>query len=166
MSQYNLNNIKNDSTTYYTQKTQMTTVASQTSLSKGIQPPKHVIATEKTRGNQTGNEPVPFLNCPTDIQESEEHTMTTLTGDTTIAPLTITRPLIEEGQVRKEKTNEFYLPLTSTVVLKRKQEMLYVPLDFKNNLTVDALVDSRAHVSAIAQNDLDTIKQKAPNNIL
>ena len=44
--------------------------------------------------------------------------------------------------------------------------MLYVPLDFENNLTVDALVDSGAFVSAIAQDDLETIKQKAPNNIL
>ena len=44
--------------------------------------------------------------------------------------------------------------------------MLYEPLDFENNLTVDALVDSGAIVSAIAQDDLDTIKQKAPNNIL
>ena len=68
--------------------------------------------------------------------------------------------------VRDEQTNEIYLPLTSTVILKRKQEMLYVPLDFENNLTVDALVDSRAFVSAIAQDDLATIKQKTPNNIL
>ena len=44
--------------------------------------------------------------------------------------------------------------------------MLYVPLDFENNLTVDALVDSRSLVSAIAQDYLETIKQKAPNNIL
>ena len=36
-----------------------------------------------------------------------------------------------------------------------------MPLDFENNLTVDALVDSGAFVS-----DLETIKQKAPNNIL
>ena len=68
--------------------------------------------------------------------------------------------------MRDEQTNELYLPLTSTVVLKRKQEMLYVPLNFENNLTVDALVDSRALGSAITQADLDTIKQKAPNNIL
>ena len=68
--------------------------------------------------------------------------------------------------MRDEQTNEVYLPLTSTVVQKRKQEMLYVPPDFENNLTVDALVDSRAFVSAIAQDDLDTIKQKAPNNLL
>ena len=91
--------------------------------------------------------------------------MTTLNGDTTTPPLTTATSLIEEGSVRDEQTNEVYLPLTSTVVLKVKQEMLYVSLDFKNNLTVDALVDSRAFVSAIAQDDLDTIKQKAPNNI-
>ena len=84
----------------------------------------------------------------------------------TTPPLTTTTPQIEEGLVRDEQTNEFYLALTSTVVLKRKQEMLYVPLDFENNHTVDALVDSGAFVSAIAQDDLETIKQKAPNNIL
>ena len=92
--------------------------------------------------------------------------MTTPNGDTTTPSLTTATPLNEEGLVRDEQTHEIYLPLTSTVALKRKQEMLYVPLDFKNNLMVEALVDSKAFVSAIAQNDLETIKQKAPNNIL
>ena len=68
--------------------------------------------------------------------------------------------------MRDERTNEVYLPLTSTEVLKRMKDMLYVPLDFENNLTVDALVDSRAFVSAIDWDDLDTIKQKATNIIL
>ena len=84
--------------------------------------------------------------------------MTTPNGDTTTPPLTTSTPIIEEGLVRGEQTDEVYLPLTSTVVLKRKQEMLYVPLDFENILTVDALVDSGAFVSAIAQDDLETIK--------
>ena len=88
--------------------------------------------------------------------------MITLNGDTTTPPLTTATPLIEEALVRDEQTNEIYLPLTSTVTLKRKQEMLYVPLDFENNLTVDALVDSGAFVSAIAQDDLDTLKNKKP----
>ena len=39
-------------------------------------------------------------------------------------------------------------------------------MKFENILTVDALLDSRAFHSAIAQDDLETIKQKAPNNIL
>ena len=127
-------------------------------------------ATEQSSENQTGNEPVSFLSCSkessTDTQNAEQHVVTTPDGDTTTSPLTTATPLIEEGLVRDEQTNEIYLPLTSTVILKRKQEMLYVHLDFENNLTVDALVDSRAFVSAIAQDDLETIKQKAPNNIL
>ena len=96
----------------------------------------------------------------------EQHVVTTPNRDTTTPLLTTATPLIEEGLVRDEQTNELYLPLTSTVLLKRKQEMMYVPLDFENTLTVDALADSKAFVSAIAQNDLDTIKQKAPNNFL
>ena len=105
-------------------------------------------------------------NYSTNTQNTEQHVVTTPNGDTTTAPLTTATPLIEEGLVRDEQTTEIYLPLTSTVVLKRKQEMLYVPLDFKNNLTIDALVDSGAFLSAIAQDDLGTIKQKAPKNIL
>ena len=161
--QDNLNNTQNDSTL-------KTNVASQTSPPKRTQPQNHVIATEQPPGNQTGNEPVLFLDCSknssTDIQNTEQHTVTTLNGDITILPLTTATPLIEEALVRDEQTKELYLPLTSTVVLKRKQEMLYMPLDFENTLTVDALVDARAFVSAIAEDNLDTIKQKAPNNIL
>ena len=123
----------------------MTTVASQTSPPTGFQTQKYVIATEQPPGNQTRNEPVSFPSCcnkcPTEIQEPEEHTTTTLTADTTIPPLTLTTPLIEEGLVRDEQTIEFYVPLTSTVVLKRKQETLYVPLVFENNLSVNALVE-------------------------
>ena len=44
--------------------------------------------------------------------------------------------------------------------------MLYVPLDFENGLTIDALVDSGDCVSAIAQRELDGIQQQAPSNIL
>ena len=127
-------------------------------------------ATEQSSENQTGNEPVTFLSYSKDsstiTQNAEQHVVTTPEGDTTTSPLTTATPLIEEGLVRDEQTNAIYLPLTSTVVLKWKQEMLYVPLDFENNHTVDALVDSGAFVSAIGQDDLDTIKQKAPNNIL
>ena len=125
--------------------------------------------TEQPPGNQTGNEVVPFLDCSknsTNTQNAEQHVVTTPSRDITTSPLTTATPLIEEGQVRDEQTNKIYLRLTSTVILKRKQEMLYVPLDFENNLTVDALVDSGAFVNAIAQDDLETIKQKAPNNIL
>ena len=68
--------------------------------------------------------------------------------------------------MRDVETNEFHLTITSTVVLIRKQESLYVRLDFENNLAVDAIVDSGAFVTAIAQSELATKKEKAPNNIL
>ena len=44
--------------------------------------------------------------------------------------------------------------------------MLYVPLHFEKNLTVDGLVGSGAFVSAIAKDDLDRKRQKAPNKNL
>ena len=161
--QDNLKITNNDSTV-------KTDVASQTSPPKGTQPQNHADTTEQPSGNQTGNEPVSFLDCSknysTITQNTEQHVVTTRNGDTTTPLLTTATPPIEEGLVRDEQTIEIYLPLTSTVVLKRKQEMLYVPLDFEKNLTVDALVDSKAFVSAIARDDLETIKQKAPNNIL
>ena len=162
IKQFNLKNTNKDSTL-------KTNVASQISPPKVNQSQNYVDTTEHSPGNQTGNEVVPIPDCfknSTNTQNAVQHVVTTLTGDTTTSPLTTATPLIEEGLVRDEQTNEVYLPLTSTVVLKRKQEMLYVPLDFENNLAVDALVDSGAFVNAIAQDDLETIKQKAPNNIL
>ena len=162
INQDNLNITTNDPTS-------KTNVASQTSPPKGTQPQNHVDTTEQSSG-KTGNEPVPFLDCSqnssTNTQNTEQHVVTTPKGLTTTPLLTTATPLIEEGLVRDEQTNEVYLPLTFTVVLKRKQEMLYVPLDFENNLTVDALVDSGAFVNAIAEDDLESIKQNAPNNIL
>ena len=68
--------------------------------------------------------------------------------------------------MRYEQTKQLYLRLTSTLVLRRKQEMLYMPLNFENNRTKDALVETAAYVSAIVQNDVDTTKEKGPNNIL
>ena len=56
-NQDNSNNTHNDSTL-------KTNVANQTSPPKGNQPQSHVVATEQPPGNQTGNEPVPFLTAP------------------------------------------------------------------------------------------------------
>ena len=58
------------------------------------------------------------------------------------------------------------MPLSSTIVLNRKKEMLYVPLEFENGSTTDALVDLRAYFTAIAQKELDRIKQQSPSNVL
>ena len=87
-------------------------------------------------------------------------------GDDNISPPEITISQIQKQLVRNDITNELYMPLSSTIVLKRKKEMLYVALDFENGLTIDALVDSGVYVSAIAQKELDRIKQQAPSYIL
>ena len=123
----------------------MKTVASKTSPPNVTQKQNHVIATKQPPETQTGSDPVSFLrcssSCPTVIQEWEKHKTATFTWVTAIPLLTITNPRIEERLVNDKLTNDLHLPPTSTVVLKRKQEMLHVPLDFENNLTVDAFVD-------------------------
>ena len=83
-----------------------------------------------------------------------------------MSPPEITTWQTQEKLVRDDITNELYMPLSSTIVLKRKKEMLYIPLDFENGLTIDAYVDSGAYVSAIAQTELDRIKQQSPSNVL
>ena len=87
-------------------------------------------------------------------------------GNDNISPLEITTSQLEERLVMDDFTNELNMPLSSTIVLKRKKKMLYFHLDFKNGLAIDAFVDSGAYVSAIAQKELDRIKQQAPANIL
>ena len=129
-----------------------------------------VSSTEPLLGIQTRSELVPSLNDSkkpnSEIQRNEIDMITCDNGDGIISPPAITISEIEERLVRDETTNEFYIPLSSTIVLKRKKEMLYVPLDFENDLTIDAPVDSGAYVSAKAQNELDRIKQQSPPNIL
>ena len=85
-------------------------------------------------------------------------------GDDNISPLQMTTSQIDEKLVRDQSTSELYMRLSSTVVLKWKKEMLYVPLDFENGLTVKALIDSGAYVSELAQSALERIEQQARAN--
>ena len=87
-------------------------------------------------------------------------------GDDNFSHPKITTSQIQDQLVRDDITSELYMPLSSKIVWKRKKEMLYVPLDFENGLTIDALVDSGIYVTAIAQKELDRIKQQSPSNIL
>ena len=59
-----------------------------------------------------------------------------------------------------------YLPLNASVTLKQKKKMLYVPIDFSHGVTIDALVDSGAYVSAIPEDELERIKTYSRSNIL
>ena len=99
-NQDNLNNTTKDSTL-------KTNVASQTSPPEGTQPQNHVDTTEHPPGNQTGNEPVPFLDCSknssTNTQNTQQHVVIFPNGDTTTPPLTTATPLIEEELLRGQQ---------------------------------------------------------------
>ena len=79
---------------------------------------------EQSSGNKTGNEPVSFLSCSKDFstnnQNTEQHITTTPNKEMTTPPLNTATPLNEERLMRDDQTNELYLPLTSTVVLKHR----------------------------------------------
>ena len=127
--------------------------------------------TESLLGNQSRSTPIQSPNDSKkqkkiEIQRDETDLKIYGNGDDSIFPPKITTSQIEERLVRDDITNELYMPLSSTIVLKRKKEMLYVPLDFENGSTIDALVDLGAYVSAIAQKELARTKQQAPSNII
>ena len=149
---------------------QRSDVKSETSPIKETSPQVSVSSTEPLLGNQTRSTLVPSLNDSkkrsSEIRRYETDMTTCDSGDSNISPPPITISQIEERLVRDVSTNELYMPLSSTFILKRKKEMLYVPPDFENGLAIDALVDSGAYVSAIAQKELDRIKQQSPSNIL
>ena len=145
-------------------------VEAQTSPIKETSPQKSGSDTESSLKNQTRRIPVQCLDDSNkqqnEIQQNQAGLTAYVNGDDNILPPEITTSHIREQLVRDENSNELYMPLSSTIVLKRKKEMLYVPLEFENGLTIDALVDSGAYVSAIAQKELDRIQQQAPSNIL
>ena len=160
------NEIQNDT---HTPK-QKNDVEAQTSPIKETSPQKSRSDTESPLESQTRSIPVQCLDDsnkqPNEIQRNEIGLTDYDDGDDIISPPKITTSQIQEQLVRDENTNELYMPLSSTIVLKRKREMLYVPLDFENGLTIDAFVDSGAYVSALAQTELDRIQKQAPSNIL
>ena len=70
---------------------------------------------------------MPSLNDSTkpssQIQKKNEIDMTICdSGDDNISPPAITISQIEEQLVRDDNTNELYMPLSSTIVLKRKKK--------------------------------------------
>ena len=125
---------------------------------------------ESLPGNQTRSTPVKCIidrrKQQHEIQRNEIEMTTSDSGDDNISPPKITTSQVEEHLVRDDITNELLMPLSSTIVLKRKKEKLYVLLDFENGSKIIALVESGADVSAIPLKELDKVKQKAPSNIL
>ena len=58
-----------------------------------------------------------------------------------------------------------YVPLSTNLGLKFKRRMLYFPMDF-GELTLDGLIDTGAHSSAIPEADLRKIRLLAPQSIV
>ena len=159
--------IQNNSTTNIKRKND---VEAQTWPIKETSPQVSGSDTESLLENQTRST---LVHCPNDskqlqleIQLNETDMTTYDEEDGNISPPKITTSQMEEQLVRDDITNELYMPITSTIILKRKKKMFYNPLHFKNGLKIDALVDSGAYVNAIAQKELDIMKQHAPSNIL
>ena len=131
-----------------------TDVQTQTPPIKETSPQVSGSDTESLQENQTRSRPV---QCPNDsktqqhwIQGNKTDMTTYDNGDDNISPPKITTSQIEKRLVRYDITNGLYMPISSTIVLKRKEEKLYVALDFDNGLTMDALVELGAYVNAIA----------------
>ena len=64
-----------------------------------------------------------------------------------------------------EKDGNTYLPLHSTIVLKNRRRMLYLPLEF-GELTMDGLVDSGAFINAMSWSDYNAIKMNSDNCVI
>ena len=95
-----------------------------TSLTKDTSSQVSVSSTEPLPGNQTRSALVPSPNDSkkpnSEIQRNEIDMITCDNGNDYISPPVITISQIEERLVRDETTNELYMPLSSTFVLKRK----------------------------------------------
>ena len=71
------------------------------------------------------------------------------------------QPLLDEDLTNHiqfdQEGNLSYLPMSTSLTLKRKRHMYYMPMDFEK-LTLDGLIDTGALTSAISEQDLNKIK--------
>ena len=104
---------------------QRSDVESQTLPIKETSPQVSVSSTGPLLENQTRSPLVPSLNDsrkPSSENQRYETDMTTCdSGDSNISPPPITISQIEARLVRDDSTNDLYMPLSSTIVLKRKK---------------------------------------------
>ena len=109
--------------THMPESKQRSDVESQTSPIKETSPLVSVSSTEPLLGDQTRSPLVTSLNDSkkpsSEIQRYETDMTTCDSGDSNISSPPITISQIEEQLVRDDRTNELYMPLSSTIVLKR-----------------------------------------------
>ena len=64
-----------------------------------------------------------------------------------------------------EKDRSTYIPLHSTIPLKKRRRMLYLPLEF-GEITMDGLVASGAFINALSWSEYNAIKINSDNCII
>ena len=68
------------------------------------------------------------------------------------------QPLLDEDLTEhkefEDERNLSYLPISTSLTLKRKRHMYYFPMDFEK-LTLDGLIDTGALISAISEQDIN-----------
>ena len=117
--------------THMPESKQRSDVESQMSPMKETSSQVSVSSTEPLLGNQTRSALVQSLNDSnkpqSEIQQHVRNIIASDNGDDNISPLKITTSQIEEQLVRDDITNELYIPLSSTIVLKRKKNPVCSP---------------------------------------
>ena len=103
----------------------------------------------RTTQSQTNNTP-------------ENHHTTTLSCNEQKQPL-LDEDISNHIQFDHER-NLSYLPISTSLTLKRKRHVYYMPMDFEK-LTLDGLINTGALTSAISEQDLNKIKLLATEAI-
>ena len=91
-----------------------------------------------------------------EIQHTTKHHVTIQTSCNDEKQPLLNEDLTEYIQFDKER-NLSYLPISTSLTLKRKRHMYYIPMDFEK-LTLNGLIDTGALTSAISEQDLKKIK--------
>ena len=97
----------------------------------------------------------PEINLNPDTQHTTKHRVTIKTCNNEKQPL-LNEDLTEYIHFDKER-NLSYLPISTSLTLKRKRHMYYIPMDFEK-LTLAGLLNTGALTSAISEQDLNKIK--------
>ena len=119
----------NNNSTHTPEFKQKNDVESQTSPIKETSPQVSGSDTQSLLTDQTRSTPVQCLNDSKKQQpkiQRKETDMVLDSGDDKISPPKITTSQIEKRFMRNDFTNKLHMPLSSTNVLKRKKEVLYV----------------------------------------
>ena len=104
------------------------------------------------------NENAPDDNLSSQTTEEDTH-------DTTKIPISHSDFPTALNSIKEyitERDGDTYIPLHSTIVLKNRRRMLYLPLEF-GELTMDGLVDSGAFINAMSWSNYNAIKMNSNN---